>query len=238
MLRDIDKETVDWYPNYDDRLDQPGVLPARIPNLLVNGAIGIAVGMSTSIPPHNLGEVIDAVLMLIDNKEATVSDLMQKIKGPDFPTGGLVVGMDGVREAYNTGRGRIRVRAKSEIETDKNGRTRLEIGKSHSGRRKNAVRLLVLLQQAGDFHKSHGIVEEHFFASAKSSRGFRFRDAVACGQRWPWGSRLRRLVPGSYAEQNGLVRVKNRRPELVELPFRERGDASLNRKHGEHGAHN
>ncbi len=127
MLRDIDKETVDYYPNYDDRLDQPAVLPSRLPNLLVNGAMGIAVGMSTNIPPHNLGEVIDAVLLLIQNPEASIQDLVRKVKGPDFPTGGVVVGLDGIRDAYTTGRGRIRVRGKVDIETDKNGKQRLVI---------------------------------------------------------------------------------------------------------------
>jgi DNA gyrase subunit A len=127
LLRDIEKETVDYYPNYDDRLDQPTVLPSRFPNLLVNGTTGIAVGMSTNIPPHNLGEVIDAVLMLIENPEATVQDLMQKVKGPDFPTGGVIVGLEGIHDAYTTGRGRIRVRAKVDIEEEANGRQRLVV---------------------------------------------------------------------------------------------------------------
>ncbi|HEV8582333.1 MAG TPA: DNA gyrase subunit A [Thermoanaerobaculia bacterium] len=118
MIRDdIDKETVDWGPNYDGSEQEPLVLPARVPNLLVNGGSGIAVGMATNIPPHNLGEVVDAVLMLIDNQEATVRDLMTVLPGPDFPTAGFIHGLDGIRSAYTTGRGIIQLRAKTEVET-------------------------------------------------------------------------------------------------------------------------
>ena len=127
MLRDIDKDTVDFYPNFDETLEQPTVLPSRFPNLLVNGAMGIAVGMSTNIPPHNLGEVIDALIMLIDRPEATVEQLMTKIKGPDFPTGGVIVGYDGIREAYTTGRGRVQLRGRVNIETERSGRQRVVI---------------------------------------------------------------------------------------------------------------
>ncbi len=116
MLRDIDKETVDWYPNFDDTLEQPTVLPSRFPNLLVNGSDGIAVGMATNIPPHNLGEVIDGVCALIDNPEITVDELMQYIPAPDYPTGGLIMGRANIRHAYRTGRGGVVMRAKTEIE--------------------------------------------------------------------------------------------------------------------------
>lgn len=116
LLRDIDKDTVDFYPNFDDTLMQPSVLPARFPNLLVNGSEGIAVGMATSIPPHNLGEVIDGTIALIDNPEITVDELMQYIPAPDYPTGGLVLGRAGVKQAYRTGRGGVVIRAKCEIE--------------------------------------------------------------------------------------------------------------------------
>ena len=116
MLRDIDKETVDWYPNFDDTLEQPTVLPARFPNLLVNGSDGIAVGMATNIPPHNLGEVINGVCALIDNPEITVDELIQYIPAPDFPTGGLIMGRANIRHAYRTGRGGVLMRAKTEIE--------------------------------------------------------------------------------------------------------------------------
>lgn len=123
MLADIDKETVDFVPNYDGKEKEPTVLPARVPNLLVNGSSGIAVGMATNIPPHNLGEVVDACLALIDKPEATIEDLMQHVLGPDFPTAGIIMGVDGIRDAYRTGRGRIYVRARVDIETDeKNGR--------------------------------------------------------------------------------------------------------------------
>ncbi len=125
MLRDIDKETVDFMPNYDDRLQEPVVLPSRFPNILVNGSTGIAVGMATNIPPHNLGEVVDGVCCLIDNPDATLDDLMEHIKGPDFPTGGTIMGRSGIRAAYGTGRGKVIVRAKATIEELKNGRQRI-----------------------------------------------------------------------------------------------------------------
>ncbi len=122
MLTDIDKETVDFAPNYDDRLKEPTVLPSRFPNILVNGSTGIAVGMATNIPPHNLGEVIDGMCYYIDNRDASLDDLMQYIKGPDFPTAGIVMGRSGIRAAYGTGRGKITVRARTEIVENKNGR--------------------------------------------------------------------------------------------------------------------
>lgn len=125
MLTDIDKETVDFQPNYDDRLQEPVVLPSRFPNLLVNGSTGIAVGMATNIPPHNLGEVIDGVCCLIDHPDATLDELMEHIKGPDFPTGGIIMGRSGIRAAYATGRGKITLRAKTHIEEFKNGRERI-----------------------------------------------------------------------------------------------------------------
>ena len=127
MLDDIDKETVDFTPNYDNRLEEPTVLPVRFPQLLVNGSSGIAVGMATEIPPHNLGEVIDGMCCLIDNPEAELSDLCEHIKGPDFPTGGIIMGRSGIRAAYATGRGRIILRGKAEIEEVKNGRFRIVI---------------------------------------------------------------------------------------------------------------
>ncbi len=127
MLRDIEKETVDFIPNFDDTLKEPSVLPSRIPNLLVNGSQGIAVGMATNIPPHNLGEVIDGVVMMIDNQDVTIKELMTKIKGPDFPTAGIILGKDGIRSAYETGRGKIKVRAKAEIEEMNGGKSRIVV---------------------------------------------------------------------------------------------------------------
>ena len=127
MLDDIDKETVDFMPNYDDRLKEPVVLPARFPNLLVNGTMGIAVGMATNIPPHNLGEVIDAMCCVIDNPDAGLDEICQYIKGPDFPTGGLIMGRSGIRAAYATGRGKIVMRSRTEIEEMRNGKFRIVV---------------------------------------------------------------------------------------------------------------
>lgn len=126
MLDDINKDTVDFRPNYDDRLKEPVVLPSHFPNLLVNGSMGIAVGMATNVPPHNIGEVIDGVCCFIDNPEATLDQLMEHIKGPDFPTGGIIMGRSGIRAAYSTGRGKVVVRARAEIEEDeKTGRSKI-----------------------------------------------------------------------------------------------------------------
>src|SRR5688572_25873205 len=121
MLQDIDENTVDFADNYSGEFTEPVVLPARFPNLLVNGSQGIAVGMATNIPPHNLGEVIDATVHLIDNPDATPDDLMQFVKGPDFPTGGLILGRSGILDAFRTGRGSIRMRARAEITDSKRG---------------------------------------------------------------------------------------------------------------------
>ena len=127
MLQDIDKKTVDFTPNYDESLQEPSVLPSKIPNLLVNGSSGIAVGMATNIPPHNLNEVIDGVLQMIDNPEITVEELMQTIKGPDFPTGAMIMGRDGIISAYKTGRGAVKMRACTEITTLPNGKPRITV---------------------------------------------------------------------------------------------------------------
>ncbi|MBE7016237.1 MAG: DNA gyrase subunit A, partial [Ruminococcaceae bacterium] len=128
MLSDIEKQTVDFVPNYDDKLLEPDVLPSRFPNLLVNGSSGIAVGMATNIPPHNLGEIIDGIIATIDDPMITIEELMQEyIKGPDFPTGGVIMGKSGIRKAYTTGRGRIIVRAKAEIEELSGGRQRIVV---------------------------------------------------------------------------------------------------------------
>jgi DNA gyrase subunit A len=125
MLADIDKDTVDFVPNYDESMKEPSVLPSKVPNLLINGSAGIAVGMATNIPPHNLGEVVDGVCMMIDNPEVTVKELMTVIKGPDFPTAGLILGHTGIRDAYNTGRGSIKMRAQARIEKMANGKYRI-----------------------------------------------------------------------------------------------------------------
>ena len=125
LLKDINKETVDFTPNYDEARLEPVVMPSKVPNLLINGSTGIAVGMATNIPPHNLGEVIDGVIDVIDNPEISIDGLMKKIKGPDFPTAGTILGTEGIKKAYRTGRGSIKIRAKAEIESLNNGKTRI-----------------------------------------------------------------------------------------------------------------
>ncbi len=127
MLRDIEKDTVDFMPNFDEEELEPTVLPSRYPNLLVNGSNGIAVGMATSIPPHNLGEVIDAAVKMIDDENCTIEDLIKIVKGPDFPTGGIIMGKNSARDAYRTGQGKVLVRAKTDIEETKKGRTQIVV---------------------------------------------------------------------------------------------------------------
>lgn len=127
LLRDLDKETVDFQPNYDESLEEPTVLPARFPNLLVNGSSGIAVGMATNIPPHNLGETIDATCMMLDNPDVTTEELMSVLPGPDFPTGGIIMGKEGIKQAYETGRGSITIRSKCRVEEGKNGKKSIVI---------------------------------------------------------------------------------------------------------------
>jgi len=125
ILKDIDKNTVDFQLNFDDSLEEPTILPTRIPNLLVNGASGIAVGMATNMPPHNLSEIVDAIIAYIDNNDIEIADLMKHVKAPDFPTGGIIYGYQGIKDAFETGRGRIVIRSKAEIETESNGRERI-----------------------------------------------------------------------------------------------------------------
>src|SRR5215207_8286132 len=136
MLRDIDADTVDFVPNYDETRKQPVVLPSRFPNLLVNGSAGIAVGMATNIPPHNLGETVDAVVAMIDDPEIDVERLNRHIKGPDFPTGGIIVGRSGIRDAYRSGRGRIVMRARAHVEELRGGKTAIIITELPYGVRK------------------------------------------------------------------------------------------------------
>ena len=161
MLTDIDKETVDFVPNYDDRLKEPTVLPSRFPNLLVNGSTGIAVGMATNIPPHNMNEVIDAMCYLIDNPDAEISDLMNYIKGPDFPTGGIIMGRSGIRAAYSTGRGKVIVRAKAEIVEDKNSRFKIIV--SELPYQVNKARLIENIAEMVKDKKIEGIshIDDH-----------------------------------------------------------------------------
>jgi len=127
MLEDIDKKTVKFIPNFDNSTTEPILLPSKIPNLLVNGSSGIAVGMATNIPPHNLGEIIDAVVMQIDNPKISINELMMSVQGPDFPTGGIICGREGIKSAYFTGRGKILVRAKTEIKPEKSRSDEIEV---------------------------------------------------------------------------------------------------------------
>ncbi|MGN0635780.1 MAG: DNA gyrase subunit A [Acutalibacteraceae bacterium] len=164
MLTDIDKDTVDFMPNYDDRLKEPSVLPSRFPNLLVNGSAGIAVGMATNIPPHNLGEVIDGMCCLIDNPEAELAELMQYIPGPDFPTAGIVMGKAGIRAAYGTGKGKITVRARTEI-VEKNGR--FEIRVTELPYMVNKARLIESIADLVKEKRIEGIADIHDYSSKK-----------------------------------------------------------------------
>src|SRR2546425_8647458 len=146
LLRDIEKETVDFVPNFDGYEQEPVVLPSRFPNLLVNGSQGIAVGMATNIPPHNLGEVIDAAVAAIEDPDVSIKELAKKVRGPDFPTAGLIIGRDGIRDAYETGRGSIKMRARVLIEEGRQGRERLvvtappDIGNKERPAQKNSPR--------------------------------------------------------------------------------------------------
>ena len=139
MLADIDKDTVDFAPNYDDRLTEPRVLPAQVPNLLVNGSSGIAVGMSTNVPPHNLAEVVRAAIHLLDHPECTVEDLMVHLPGPDFPTGGIIVGTQGIRDAYAKGRGRVVMRARVYKESRRSGKEQLVVTEIPYGTNKSRI---------------------------------------------------------------------------------------------------
>lgn len=161
MLADIDKETVDFMPTFDDVLEEPTVLPSRFPNLLVNGSNGIAVGMATNIPPHNLGETIDAMCLLIDNPDAEIADIMECMPGPDFPTGGLIMGRSGIRAAYATGRGKIVVRAKTEIVETKNGRFKIVVSEIPYG--VNKARLIENIANLVKDKRLEGIsnIEDH-----------------------------------------------------------------------------
>ncbi|CAM3759312.1 DNA gyrase subunit A [Alicyclobacillus pomorum] len=157
LLRDINKETVDFGPNYDENEQEPLVLPARFPNLLVNGSSGIAVGMATNIPPHNLGEVIDGVVMMIDNPDVSIDDLMTVIKGPDFPTGGIILGTDGIHNAFRTGRGSITIRAKTQFEEAPGGKTRIIVNEIPY--QQNKARLIEKIAELARDKKLDGITD-------------------------------------------------------------------------------
>jgi DNA gyrase subunit A len=179
MMRDIDANTVDWKPNYDETRREPTVLPSRMPNLMVNGASGIAVGMATNLPPHNLGEVVDAISHVIDNPDATADDLMQFISGPDFPTGGVILGTSGIKEAYRTGRGRIRVRAKAHTEQLKSNKSAIVVTELPY-----QVNRASLIEQIVDLVKTKKITEISDLRNESDRSGMRLvielkRDAIA-----------------------------------------------------------
>ena len=165
MLADIDKETVDFAPNYDDRLKEPTVLPTRIPTLLINGSSGIAVGMATNIPPHNIKEVIGAVKYMLDHKDADLSEIMQFIKGPDFPTKGIIMGTKGIKEAYATGKGKIYLRARAEIVEDKNDRYKIVV--SELPYQVNKARLIVSMADLVKDKRLEGIADIKDYSDRK-----------------------------------------------------------------------
>ncbi|HYW10465.1 MAG TPA: DNA gyrase subunit A, partial [Longimicrobium sp.] len=161
LLADIDKDTVDFAPNYDDRLTEPRVLPAKVPNLLVNGSSGIAVGMSTNVPPHNLAEVVRAAILLLDNPECTVEDLMVHLPGPDFPTGGIIVGVQGIKDAYAKGRGRVVMRARVYKESRRSGREQLVVTEIPYGTNKSRIiEQIADLTRAGKLHDVSDLRDE------------------------------------------------------------------------------
>ncbi|HKF94693.1 MAG TPA: DNA gyrase subunit A, partial [Gammaproteobacteria bacterium] len=157
ILADLDKETVDFVPNYDETEREPSVLPSRVPNLLINGSAGIAVGMATNIPPHNITEVINACVALIDDPQTDIAGLMAHVPGPDFPTAGIINGVRGIVEAYGTGRGRVYVRARSSVETDSNGRQRIVVAELPY--QVNKARLLEKIAELVKEKKVEGISE-------------------------------------------------------------------------------
>ena len=165
MLTDIDKDTVNFMPNYDDRLKEPTVLPSRFPNLLCNGTMGIAVGMATNIPPHNVSEVIDGMCRVIDEPDCTLEDLMEHIKGPDFPTRGIIMGRAGIRAAYATGRGKVVVRARTEIQEQKNGR--FQICVTELPYQVNKSRLIESIAELHKDKKIEGISNVNDYSSHK-----------------------------------------------------------------------
>ncbi|HEX3111158.1 MAG TPA: DNA gyrase subunit A, partial [Thermoanaerobaculia bacterium] len=215
MRDDIDKETVDWTPNYDGSLSEPSVLPAKFPNLLVNGSTGIAVGMATNIPPHNLGEVIGACLMMIENPKVTWTELMTVLPGPDFPTGGFIHGLDGIRKAYETGRGLIQVRARAGIETQKKG-DRQQIVVTEIPYMTNKARLLEKIAELVKDKRIEGISD---LRDESDREGIRIvvelkRDAIA-------EVVLNNLYRNTQMQTTfGIIflAIVNNKPEVMDLP--------------------
>ncbi|RMD96515.1 MAG: DNA gyrase subunit A, partial [Bacteroidetes bacterium] len=213
MLTDIDKDTVDFTLNFDDSLKEPTVLPARLPNLLINGASGIAVGMATNILPHNLSEVVDGITATIDNPEITIEELMQYIKAPDFPTGGIIYGYSGVRQAFETGRGRIVVRGRAEIEERDNGRERIII--TEIPYQVNKATLVMKIAELANEKKIEGIADVR---DESDRQGLRIvvevkRDAMASIVL----NYLYKLTPLQTAYGVNNVALVNGRPRLLNL---------------------
>ncbi|HEX8830892.1 MAG TPA: DNA topoisomerase (ATP-hydrolyzing), partial [Longimicrobium sp.] len=228
MLADIDRDTVDYAPNYDDRLEEPRVLPARIPNLLINGSSGIAVGMSTNIPPHNVGEVCAAALHLLGNPECTVDDLMAHLPGPDFPTGGIILGHGGIRDAYHKGRGRVVMRARVYKESRRNGREQLVVTEIPYGTNKSRI-----IEQVADLTRAGKMADVSDLRDESDRDGIRIvlelkrgADAVkVLNQLYKWTAlqstfgvislALDRGVPRELTLKDMLERWRDHRVEVV-----------------------
>jgi DNA gyrase subunit A len=214
MLEDIDKETVNWQLNYDETLDEPMVLPAKIPALLLNGSSGIAVGMATNIPPHNLNELCEAIKALIDNSELGVTDLMEYMPGPDFPTGGIIYGTEGIRQAYHTGRGKLRIRARIDIEADKKNQSDIIIVKELPYQ----VNKATLIQKIAGLVKDHHIEGIRYVRDESDKEGIRV--AIALKKDQVAEVVLNLLYKHTPLETTfGIIflAVVNRRPELMNL---------------------
>jgi DNA gyrase subunit A len=205
MLRDIDADTVDFVPNYDEKHREPSVLPSRFPNLLVNGSSGIAVGMATNIPPHNMSEVIDGILAMIEDPEINVEKLARHIKGPDFPTGGIIVGREGIREAYRSGRGRVVMRARAHVEELRGGRTAIIVSELPYGVKKGG--------DAGVIKKIADLVNDKVLPEISNLAASRSQQAVQAHS-----------AAGHVRVQRG--RARRRRPADAEPP---RADPALPR---------
>jgi DNA gyrase subunit A len=215
LLKDLDKETIDFVPNYDESTEEPSVLPSRVPNLLINGSSGIAVGMATNIPPHNLSEIVDALTALIDNPDLTIPDLMQYLPGPDFPTGGIIYGVDGIIKAYQTGRGIIRIRAKVSIEKEK---------------KKGGSEIIVVSELPYQVNKAKLIEKISALMKAKQLEGIRYardesdrrgmRVAIAIKKDFQADVILNKLYKHTQLENTfGIIilAIVNNRPELLNL---------------------
>ncbi len=214
MLEDIDKETVDFHPNYDETLEEPDVLPAKFPALLLNGSSGIAVGMATNIPPHNLNEVCDAVKALVDNPDISIEELIRIMPGPDFPTGGIIYGTSGIQEAYMTGRGRVRMRAKIEIETDQKNKTETIIVRELPYQ----VNKAALIEKIADLVKEKQLDGVRYVRDESDKEGIRI--AIALRKDQMPDVILNQLYKHTQMECNfGIIflAVANKRPELMNL---------------------